>query len=47
MIDVQNIVRFGEKTVLDGISNTFEQGELIGLVAQNGTGKTTLMVEVL
>ena len=44
MIDIQNItVNFGEKVVLDDISITFEQGELIGLVAPNGTGKSTLM----
>lgn len=44
MIDIQNItVQFGEKKVLDDISITFEQGELIGLVAPNGTGKSTLM----
>ena len=44
MIDIQNItVQFGEKVVLDDISITFEQGELIGLVAPNGTGKSTLM----
>ncbi|MER2036948.1 MAG: ABC transporter ATP-binding protein [Solibacillus sp.] len=44
MINIQNItVQFGEKKVLNDISITFEQGELIGLVAPNGTGKSTLM----
>ena len=44
MINIQNItVQFGGKKVLNDISITFEQGELIGLVAPNGTGKSTLM----
>lgn len=44
MITIQNIsVQFSDKKVLDDISITFEQGELIGLVAPNGTGKSTLM----
>ncbi|ATP39154.1 ABC transporter ATP-binding protein [Solibacillus sp. R5-41] len=44
MIQIQNIsVQFGDKKVLNDISITFEQGELIGLVAPNGTGKSTLM----
>ncbi|MEK3727037.1 MULTISPECIES: ABC transporter ATP-binding protein [unclassified Lysinibacillus] len=44
MIDIQNItVRFGEMNVLNNISMTFEQGEMIGLVAPNGTGKSTFM----
>lgn len=44
MIDIQNItVRFGEMNVLNNISMTFEQGQMIGLVAPNGTGKSTFM----
>ncbi|MGE7951047.1 ABC transporter ATP-binding protein [Lysinibacillus xylanilyticus] len=44
MLEVQNItVQFGENKVLNDISMTFEQGEMIGLVAPNGTGKSTFM----
>lgn len=44
MIDIQNItVRFGPRTVLNDIAIKFNQGEMIGLVAPNGTGKSTLM----
>lgn len=44
MIDIQNItVQFAENKVLNDISMTFEQGEMIGLVAPNGTGKSTFM----
>ncbi|MGN7476514.1 ABC transporter ATP-binding protein [Solibacillus silvestris] len=44
MIEIQNItVQFSDKKVLNDISIEFNQGELIGLVAPNGTGKSTLM----
>lgn len=44
MIDIQNItVRFGDMNVLNNISMTFKQGQMIGLVAPNGTGKSTFM----
>lgn len=35
-------VRYGERTILDDISFEIEKGSIIGLVAPNGTGKTTL-----
>ncbi|MDN7024425.1 ABC transporter ATP-binding protein [Methanoculleus sp. FWC-SCC1] len=34
---------FGSKTVLDGVSMTCAEGELVGVVGPNGCGKTTLM----
>ncbi len=44
MIQLNNIVvQFGEKKVLGGITTTFQPGEIIGLVAPNGTGKSTLL----
>lgn len=44
MIDIQQItVQFGKRKILDDISIRFKQGEIIGLVAPNGTGKSTLM----
>ena len=33
---------FGDKILLDGASLTIEDGERVGLVGRNGTGKTTL-----
>jgi ABC-2 type transport system ATP-binding protein len=36
-------LRFGARTVLDGLNLTLSQGEIFALLGRNGTGKTTLM----
>lgn len=38
--------RYGERTVLDGLSFTVEHGEIFGILGMNGTGKTTT-VEII
>ena len=44
MLQLENItVDFSGKLVLNKINETFNPGEMIGLVAPNGTGKSTLM----
>lgn len=44
MIQLDNIVvQYGGKKVLKGITKTLNPGEIIGLVAPNGTGKSTLL----
>ncbi|WP_313894110.1 ABC transporter ATP-binding protein [Psychrobacillus sp.] len=44
MIELKNIgVQFSGKVILKDVSEMFNQGEIIGLVAPNGTGKSTLM----
>jgi len=37
------VKRFGNRTVLDGIDLVVERGQRIGVIGQNGTGKTTLL----
>jgi ABC-2 type transport system ATP-binding protein len=43
-IDVEGITkRFGEKTVVDGISLEVRRGEIFGFLGPNGSGKTTFI----
>jgi len=44
MIKMDNVVkRFGEKTVLQGVSFTAGEGEIFGLLGPSGAGKTTII----
>ncbi len=44
MIKIEDVsITFGSKKVLDQLSLTMQEGEIIGLVAPNGTGKSTLL----
>lgn len=41
-IDVRNLVkRFGDKVVVDDVTMRVEQGEIVGFLGPNGSGKTT------
>lgn len=43
-LDVQNLTkRFGARVLFDGLSFSVAEGQKVGLVAKNGTGKSTLM----
>ena len=42
MIDVKNLKKtYGNKTVVEDVSLTLKQGEVVGLLGPNGAGKTT------
>ncbi len=44
LLDVQNVSkRFGERILFDKISFSVAEGQRVGLIAQNGTGKSTLL----
>ncbi|MBC2580861.1 ABC-F family ATP-binding cassette domain-containing protein [Clostridium sp. DJ247] len=44
LITLQNITKsYGERTLLDNISISINEGEKIGLIGVNGTGKSTLL----
>ena len=40
-------VRFGARTVLDGVTFSLERGGVTGLIGSNGAGKTTLLRAIL
>ena len=35
------VKRYGSRTVVDRVSYTVQQGEIVGLLGRNGAGKTT------
>ena len=44
MIEIKNLtVKYGGRSVLDDMNLNLEKGKIIGLVGENGTGKSTLM----
>ena len=44
MIDIKNLTKkFGDATILDGISFSVEKGEILGFLGPNGAGKSTTM----
>ena len=40
------VVRYGSRTVLEGLSLSIEQGEVFGLLGPNGAGKTTTLAAI-
>jgi len=44
LVDIQNITkRYGQLTVLDGVSLSVNQGEIISVIGRSGSGKSTLL----
>ena len=47
MIDIQDLrVKFGNHTVVDGLSLEIRRGEVFGLLGPNGAGKTTTLAAI-
>jgi len=48
IIEIRGLTRtFGRRKALDGINLTLERGTVLGLVGQNGAGKTTIIKHIL
>ena len=48
MLELKNIsVGYGSKTVLDGVTISFEKGKLTSIIGANGCGKSTLLKAIL
>ena len=48
MIEFKNIIkRFGERTILNGISFRIEAGEIIFILGTSGTGKSVLLKNIV
>jgi len=44
VLQTKNLTKsYGNKTAVDNVSLTIEQGDILGLIGQNGAGKTTFM----
>ena len=44
MIKIKNLTKiYDENKILDGISITFEEGKIYGIVGKNGSGKSVLL----
>ena len=44
VLEVRNLTkRYGDKAVVDNVSLTIKQGDIYGLIGQNGAGKTSFM----
>src|SRR6516164_3252855 len=48
ILDIEDIhTYYGEAYVLQGLSLTLEEGQILGLLGRNGVGKTTLVNSIV
>ena len=48
LIEIQNLnVAYGKKTVLENVTLTLSQNEIVTIVGPNGSGKTTLFKAII
>jgi polar amino acid transport system ATP-binding protein len=44
LVELKDVVkRYGQHTVLDGVSLTVEKGEIIAIIGRSGSGKSTML----
>lgn len=48
MLEIKNVsLRYGTKKALDGVTVSFAPGQIVGLLGENGAGKTSLLKAIL
>ena len=48
MIEIKNVTKkYGDKTAVDDVSFTVEDGEIFAFIGHNGAGKTTLIKAIV
>ena len=48
MLQINNLsITFGCKTIVEDISITIQEGEIVGIIGNNGSGKTSIISSIM